>query len=40
MTMKTITAIAVFTLGTASLFAQATQTITGTVTEGRLLPAA
>lgn len=33
MTTKAITTIAVFTLGVASLFAQATQTITGTVTD-------
>lgn len=33
MTTKAITTIAVFTLGAASLFAQATQTITGTVTD-------
>ena len=33
MASKGITTIAVFTFGTASLFAQATQTITGTVTD-------
>ncbi len=33
MAPKTITTIAVFTLGAVSLFAQATQTITGTVTD-------
>jgi|SRR5579883_1395006 hypothetical protein len=33
MASKVITTIAVFTLGAASLFAQATQTITGTVTD-------
>lgn len=33
MATKTITSIAVFTLGAASLFAQATQTVTGTVTD-------
>lgn len=33
MTSKVITTIAVFTLGAASLLAQATQTITGTVTD-------
>ncbi len=33
MTTKTITTISVFTLGAPSLFAQAIQTITGTVTD-------
>lgn len=33
MTTKAITTIAAFTLGAASVFAQATQTITGTVTD-------
>jgi hypothetical protein len=33
MTTRAITAIAAFTLGAASLFAQATQTITGKVTD-------
>ncbi len=33
MATKTVTTIAVFILGAASLFAQATQTITGTVTD-------